>query len=235
MVFLSQHRFPTLWNAFQYTVGGTIDKRLLCLKHYRGEKRILEVGCSLGNISKAFVGFPDIRFTGVDIDPVVIDYAKKRFRAKPAFEFICRDLQILADEKQERYDYILLAGVCHHVDDQQCRELVTAASALLVKDGGSMVVVDPLIPKPEDSWFVHRFFTLEQGQHLRTEKQLIELLQGVEGLRIADREECLIGASPFHWPICARFGVYRLRRNIGDPRSAGAKGTAADKAVQEPL
>lgn len=208
---MSQHRFPRLWNAFQYTVGGTIDKQRLCLKHYQGEKRILEVGCSLGNISKAFVGLPDIRFTGVDIDPVVIGYAKKRFRKEAAFEFICQDLRILAEEKK-RYDYILLAGVCHHVDNHGCRELLTVASDILVKDGGSLVVVDPLVPKAEDSWFVHRFFKLEQSHYLRSGDQLMELLQKIEGMRINDKEEYLIGASPFHWPVCARFGVYRLCR-----------------------
>lgn len=215
MPFLSQHRFPRLWNAFQYTIGGTIDKRRLCLKHYRGEKRILEVGCSLGNISKAFVDFSDVRFTGVDIDQVVIDYARKRFRTKSTVEFICQDLQIMAGETTDRYDYILLAGVCHHVDNQELNTLVKAASDLLVKEGGSLVVVDPLIPNVEDSWFVHCFLTLEQGQYLRSGNKLLELLYEIEGMRIEDQEECLIGASPFHWPVCARFGVYRLCR-IGE-------------------
>ncbi len=211
MPFLSQHRFPRLWNAFQYTIGGTIDKRLLCLKHYRGEKRILEVGCSLGNISKAFSNLPDIRFTGVDIDPVVIGYARKRFRTKTTFEFLCQDLLTLI-KSNKRYNYILLAGVCHHVNNQECRELLTVASDILVEHHGSLIVVDPLIPKTEDSWFVHRYLKLEQGHYMRTGNQMLEILQKIEQMRITDKEEYLIGASPFHWPVCARFGVYRLCR-----------------------
>ena len=48
MPWLTQTRFSRLWNCFQWTIGGTVDKRRLCLKYYGGQERILEVGCSTG-------------------------------------------------------------------------------------------------------------------------------------------------------------------------------------------
>lgn len=210
MPFLSQNRFPWLWNIFQYTVGGTIDKRRLCLKHYQGEKRILEVGCSLGNISKAFTRFPGISFTGLDIDPVVIALARKHFRHAAGFNFVCQDLRELA-ETAEYYDYIFFSGVCHHIDRQECHELLSVASKILAKADGHLVVVDPLLPQSKDPWLVRKYIRLEQGQYLRSDKQMINLLQDIDGVRLIEKNQYLIGASPLHLPICARFGVYLLR------------------------
>ena len=209
MSFLSQSHFPMFWNAFQYMVGGTVDKRSLCLKHYQRQNRILEVGCSLGNISRAFVGLPDIEFTGVDIDPVVIDYARKRFRKETAFEFVCIDLEELV-ESGRLYDYILFAGILHHVDNQKCHSLLNSAAKILDKGTGRLVVVEPLIPSVGDSWFVHKYLMLEKGRYLRTGDKLSQLLQQVPGLEVKEKEEHLINACPFHWPVCARFGVYLL-------------------------
>ena len=57
-----------LWLLAQLTVLGTYDKQRLVLKHYRGQRRILEIGCSVGNVSMAFRQFPNINFVGLDID-----------------------------------------------------------------------------------------------------------------------------------------------------------------------
>jgi len=210
MPVFSQHRFPGLWKAFQYTIGGTIDKRNLCLQHYNGEKTILEIGCSLGNISKAFVGLPDIHFTGLDIDPIVIDHARKHFRQKNNFKFVCQDLRDFAKKKKDQYDYIIFAGMCHHVEDQECFELLTIASETLLKRTGKLIVVEPLIPRPDDSWLVHYYLRLEQGLFLRRGRKLEDLLLQVKCLQIKDKQEILIGATPLHSPVCARFGLYHL-------------------------
>jgi len=210
VAFLSQHRFPGLWNFFQYVIGGTVDKRRLCLKHYAGESAILEVGCSLGNISKAFTALPNIEFTGVDIDPVVIEYAQKAFSHTSNFKFVCEDLRSFSEKKDTLYDYILFAGICHHIEDIECVELLNVASRSLLQKGGKLVVVDPLLPLPEDSGFVHSFLKLEQGKFLRTGQQLEDIVKETEEVRLVDKHEYLIGASPLHRPVCARFGVYCL-------------------------
>jgi 2-polyprenyl-3-methyl-5-hydroxy-6-metoxy-1,4-benzoquinol methylase len=77
MPFLSQHNFPILWEFLQYWIGGTTDKRRLCLRKYNGQKRVLEVGCSVGNIAKAFQSFAEISYTGIDIDSTAIRRAQK--------------------------------------------------------------------------------------------------------------------------------------------------------------
>lgn len=191
---------------------GTIDKRKLCLLKYRGQKRILEVGCSLGNIAKVFLKIPDIDYTGVDIDPVVIRYAQKQFVSYANFRFYCGDLWDFAKQSDEQFDYILFAGILHHVDDAMCRRLVDAARYLISRNG-TLVVVDPLIPEPDDTWLMKWFMNLEQGKYVRRGGDMFKLLSSVPGFQCEVAEIHYVGATVFSLPICARFGLYVLSKN----------------------
>lgn len=211
MPFLTQHRFPILWNVFQYLVGGTIDKRKLCILKYHGQKQILEIGCSLGNIAKVFRKFPNISYTGIDIDPVVIRYAQKKFVSYPNYRFLSQDFGDFAKHSEQQFDYILFAGILHHIDDGMCQRLLDDARRVMSNDG-TLVVVDPLIPEPEDNWFIKWFLNIEQGKNVRRENDMSRLLCNVSGLRLEETEIHYVGATPFSVPICARFGVYVLSK-----------------------
>jgi SAM-dependent methyltransferase len=206
MAFFNQHPFPKLFQIFQIWGGGTHDKQMLVLDKYNGQKRILEVGCSIGNIAQAFRFFENIEYTGIDIDPVVIEHAKESFSQYPNFEFICQDLKTYQFRGQP-FDFILFAGVCHHVPDEECQNLFKAALKLL-SNNGKFVIVDILKPEPEDSWFLHWYITIDQGEHIRSDASLRALIQGVSKLK--DAEIHYVGSSPYSRPLIARFGVYTL-------------------------
>jgi 2-polyprenyl-3-methyl-5-hydroxy-6-metoxy-1,4-benzoquinol methylase len=200
-----------LWRLFQYCVGGTVDKRRLSMMKYRGQKRVLEVGCSVGNISRAFQTVPEIEYTGIDIDPVVIDYARKAFSSLPGFRFLCMDLCDFAASSDERFDYLLFAGVLHHVDDETCLRMLRAVWPLMADDG-TLVIVDPVMPTSEDSWFMHWFLKLEQGEHVRRDADVRGLVRSVVGFQLEEVEIHYVGATPVSVPKCARFGVYKLSK-----------------------
>lgn len=205
---LSQTRLPRTWRAFQYLAGGTVAKRGLALDLCAGRRRILEVGCSLGNIAQAFRARRDVVYTGIDIDPVVIGHARRRFAGLPRFRFVCADLAAGALEG-DRFDCVLLAGVLHHVDPATASRLASAAAELLDADG-ILAVTDPLLPAADDPWLVRRFIRIERGAHVRTGAALAALLAAVPGLRLVRSEERLIPATPWGGPAVARFGTYVL-------------------------
>ncbi|MEI8173431.1 MAG: class I SAM-dependent methyltransferase [Deltaproteobacteria bacterium] len=210
MPYLSQSRFPGLWKLFQLTIGGTVDKRKLCLLKYSGQKKVLEVGCSLGNIAPAFID-KNVEYTGIDTDPVAIEYAKKDFRKHGSFNFICNDLRTYVEKTKTTYDYILFAGVLHHIDDTLSKELISAAKKLLAENG-IIVIVDPLLPDEKDNWFIHVFMSVfEQGQHLRREEKLQELLESLPGLKCTESESHYQAATPFSFPYSCRFGIHVLK------------------------
>ena len=53
---------------------------------FQDNKKIIEVGCSVGNISDVFEQFKNVEYLGIDLDKNAIKYAKKYF-AKKNFNF----------------------------------------------------------------------------------------------------------------------------------------------------
>jgi cyclopropane fatty-acyl-phospholipid synthase-like methyltransferase len=208
MPFFTQQRFPSLWRLFQSLVGGTADKRALCLKWFSGQRNILEIGCSVGNMTPAFLSLPGISYTGIDVDSGAIANAQHTFASQANCRFLCEDLREFA-ESGERFDYITFAGICHHVDDELCLQLLAAACRMLTEDG-IVVVVDPLLPTPSDPWLVRQFYRLDQGEHLRHGDQLERLLNRAAPLRLVNSQTSYVAATPLGFPRTARFGVYLL-------------------------
>lgn len=206
MAFLNQSRFPTLFQFFQTWLGGTQDKQKLALLKYQNQKRIMEVGCSVGNIAYAFRQYDDIEYTGIDIDPVVIDHAQKAFAGCANFQFVCQDLKTY-QLSGDPFDFILFAGVCHHMPDEECQVLLSQARKLLAQDG-QLVVVDILQPEPEDSWLLQQYIKIDQGEYIRSDASLQHLIKRVASIQNAEIH--YVGASPMSIPIIARFGVYTL-------------------------
>lgn len=67
-------------------------------------KKILDVGCGLGDMYKFFLKKEiDVDYTGIDIVPAFIDRARMRF---PETQFILSNVENLTEE----YDYILASG-----------------------------------------------------------------------------------------------------------------------------
>lgn len=93
--YFNQTKFPRLWLLFQYVLGGTFDKRKLASKHLSKHKKILEIGCSSGNVSDIFKKFENTKFLGIDIDEKAITFAEKRFGKNEDFKFRCCSLEDL--------------------------------------------------------------------------------------------------------------------------------------------
>ncbi|MFT5519428.1 MAG: SAM-dependent methyltransferase [Enterobacterales bacterium] len=213
MPILNQSSFPLLWEIFQYSIGGSIDKQKLYTKDIQNPTNLLEVGCSLGNITPAFLKFENISYTGIDIDPIVIEHAKQRFSNKNNVEFICDDLRDYAKQTLVKYDHILFAGICHHINDELLIDLLSSSSEILTQDG-VLIIIDPLLPTAEDSWFMHKYAKhLEQGQFLRKHEKMLSLIDSIEKYDLIKSEVSFIGATPLSWPRCFRFGTYVLKVN----------------------
>lgn len=83
-------------------------------------QRILEIGCGVGGIL-ALLGRRE-RIFGIDVDPEILAYARRRFRDRPECRFAVGDLGALAAEQLaelegERFDTILCINVLEHVRD----------------------------------------------------------------------------------------------------------------------
>jgi SAM-dependent methyltransferase len=214
--FLNQSRFPTLWQWFQYLIGGSCHKRRMARLRYSGAVNVLEVGCSVGNLATAFKSEPSIRYVGVDIDQAAIRRAQRVFRRRPNFTFVCGDLCAL---DLEPFDYIILSAMLHHVNDADCQALL-AACARLLNPAGHIVITDPVVPHAHDPWLVHLIDRVEQGQFVRSYERLLQLVQAAPGVSLQEQRQFFLGGSPLGWPRIARCAYFHLRREAASAAAA---------------
>jgi SAM-dependent methyltransferase len=69
--------------------------------------KVLDLGCGIADFYPILSEkFPGLRYTGVDLVPEVIEYARAKY---PEAMFECQD--ILQDPLEQTYDYILISGM----------------------------------------------------------------------------------------------------------------------------
>ena len=197
---LTQSNFPRLWLLFQRLIGGTKDKSALALSAWQGQRNILEIGCSVGNIADSFRG-KNINYTGIDIDDKVIDVAQKRF-AGTGFNFIHTSVEEHA-KSGARYDLILVAGMLHHLDEATAIAILQETRALSAPDA-TVCIFDPDALIPSDSAYMRWFYKLEQGQFIRSHGT-IEALVRQAGLVIREKSLFPIRPGLPGFPPVARF------------------------------
>jgi 2-polyprenyl-3-methyl-5-hydroxy-6-metoxy-1,4-benzoquinol methylase len=109
-------------------------------------RRVLEVGCGVGAML-AQLGPRDF-VMGVDIEPELADFTKKRFGGQPNHQFASLDISSLsvADRsqlKEHNFDTIVCSNVLEHIDDHA--SAVTTMADLLVP-GGVLALLVPAHP-----------------------------------------------------------------------------------------
>jgi SAM-dependent methyltransferase len=198
-----------VWLVLQIVAGGTFAKRRLALRFWSGQTRVCEVGCAAGNVSYAFWPLAGVQFLGVDVDGAAIAHARRRYH-RPGFEFRHVDLRTL-NPAQTRFDYIVFAGVLHHVADDIALELLASAGRLLAADG-VIAVSEPLPATPRDPWLVQMYGRIDRGRQLRTIGELRALLERTPAVRWTDVEVHPVAPFIGRFPTCARFVVARATR-----------------------
>jgi SAM-dependent methyltransferase len=101
--------------------------------------RVLDVGCGPAYY---FDRLPKVDYVGFDTSEAYVAYARQRYGEHG--DFRC---EILTEEHLSqlgRFDAILLFGLLHHLDDDQCATLLDL-SAKFLTPGGRVVSCDPTL------------------------------------------------------------------------------------------
>jgi len=192
----NQSNFPRLWQVFQRLIGGTLDKQKFAIMYYGGQQRVLEIGCSVGNVSEIFSQFKNISFTGIDIDDNALSLARDRLGYLSNFKFENTSLSEIAS-RGDKYDYVLFANILHHVDDVAAVKLLSNASDLLMEDS-VLIIMEPEKSRKDYNFLFRLFYLLERGRYRRHMEELLDLVRE-SGLAILNSEEVLV--SPDSLPI----------------------------------
>ena len=158
-------RHPIVYTTYQKLVGGYRARRLFIENHVPitpGQK-LLDIGCGPADLLDFL---PKVDYTGIDHDADYIAQAKKKYGDKGTF--ICADVDELKLSANEHFDFIIAAGVLHHLDDAQCLHLFDTLSKVL-KPGGRFVSMDGCFI-PNQNKISEYFLKKDRGEFVRTQQ-----------------------------------------------------------------
>jgi SAM-dependent methyltransferase len=144
----------------------TISRYRLLVRTYipqAPERRLLEVGCGIGNSRGWFVG----DYTGVDINPDYIERARREIGGN----FLVMNAGEMTFEPGT-FDDVVSIATGHHLTDDQLGSMVD--SALVV--AGSLHLIDSILPISPNHRFKRWLFQKDRGRYVRTFDELQALV-----------------------------------------------------------
>ena len=154
---------PRLYMLFQAAVGG-IRSRRLAIQQYLNippGARILDIGCGPGFVT-VFLNNPT--YVGYDVESRYIEFARRRYGSLGIFklgEYTRREL-----ERYEPFDFVMMNGLLHHLDDAAARELLKLAADSLTP-GGKVLCIDGGL-HPGQNAFSRYLVKEDRGQFVRS-------------------------------------------------------------------
>lgn len=120
-------------------------------------RRVLDVGCGPGTNTRYFV---HTSYLGIDINPDYIRHAEQRYPG----HFLVADVTSLQLAEDERFDFILINSLLHHLADAEVRALLRR-TADVTSDDGHVHILELVLPKNPS--VARRLAHWDRGQYAR--------------------------------------------------------------------
>ncbi|MGO9119163.1 MAG: class I SAM-dependent methyltransferase [Desulfomonilaceae bacterium] len=156
---------PLVYSFAQKLVRGN-GNHLFIERYVKPEpgNRVLDIGCGPGDV---LTEMPTVDYIGFDIDPRLIDAARKKHGNTG--QFFCAPVNEQAISAFERFDLVLATGVIHHLSDEEALGLFRLAQNCL-RGRGALVTWDPCYLEHQSS--LSRFLMArDRGRFIRTRPQ----------------------------------------------------------------
>jgi SAM-dependent methyltransferase len=166
---------PWIYDAFQTLVGANAWRervvRNSVVPRLSDDALIVDVGCGTGWVLHVLP--PTVRYVGIDRNRAYINQARSEFSGRTA-QFICDDVSLGPAGLDLQADAVLAIGLLHHLNDNECVQLLTAIARML-KPGGFLLTLDPLFCD-EQSSLARAVISRDRGRSVRTVDGYHELL-----------------------------------------------------------
>lgn len=139
---------------------------ILELLDARGNEKVLDAGCGFGHLAKYF---EHCDYTGVDLDPERIEWAKKNIGETPRRRFLVADIHSTGLASKS-FDKALGYGLLHHLSDDVAEGCLKELSRLV---RGRIVFSDPVYSRVH--WLNNLLCRLDRGEHVRNREGYLRL------------------------------------------------------------
>ena len=131
---LERPLFYNAWSLIHFTPRLNAIKQVVQAKN---QPLVLDLGCGTGLLKK---NYSACNYTGIDTNRYYITYAQKRLAGR----FIQGDILALEHLPiREHFDFIVLNGVLHHLDNSMAAQLLLSLGDYL-HETGKIIVIDHL-------------------------------------------------------------------------------------------
>ena len=127
-------------------------------------RSVLDIGCGPGTNARRFT---HCEYTGVDMNPSYIDYARRRFKRR----FVVADVTKY-EFGQEKFDFVFANSLMHHLETEDTRSLLRRMAELVASDG-HVHIIDLILP--EEACLARTLTKADRGLYPRPIEQWREL------------------------------------------------------------
>lgn len=129
---------PTVYKLWQAPFAEAKMEPVLRHNSLDTPKRVLDVGCGPGTNCSFFL---EHDYRGFDINPAYIEVARKKFQRR----FDVQDVCTFQARTDERFDFVLLNSLLHHLNDDDTRRILQQVELLLSSEG-CVHIIDLVLP-----------------------------------------------------------------------------------------
>ncbi len=161
---------PLLYSLSQKIMSATTFRKKIVEKLIkRKNSYILDIGCGPAEILE---NLKEVHYYGFDVNKNYINFAKKKYKDKGIFR--CTKFNSKKIDKKIKFDYILLLGLLHHLDDKQSSFLISEIKKVLKKNG-VLLTLDNIYIKNQNI-IAKKLIDLDRGKNVRSKSQYINIL-----------------------------------------------------------
>jgi len=121
-------KWPFIYRVWMDTHADQKFVPILAHNNLRHVRRVLDVGCGPGTNTSQFL---ENDYLGIDWNERYIRVARSRYNR----EFAVCDVTMLQVSDREKFDFILVNSLLHHIGIESTKRLLTHLSTLLTQDG----------------------------------------------------------------------------------------------------
>lgn len=190
MKLLEITRNPYIYAFVQLFAGGK-EKNFTIIRDHMNLKpgeMVLDVGCGVGEAAPYF----GEGYIGIDPSEDYLEFARKKY-SKQFSKFNGEKI----DFPDQSFNYVFVANVFHHVNDETANKLITEMKRVC-KAGGRVYIADTIWPTNRLNIFGTAIFALDLGKFQRSN---IELKKLVEPLGFKIIIEKISKTFPHHYMV----------------------------------